>query len=259
MAPEASSPAGTASFASAFSAPPAVTTTSWISPAATGPNQPIIQYYNNVFVGASDDILDLDGTDAWIEGNIFLHAHKNGSPDTSSAISGGNYDFGASGGVRTSEITIIGNLFFDCDQAATAKQGNFFTLLNNTIVHTTKTGGEDFASGVVNVRDTTPVADRLWPGFLSGRQYHFGTPSNSSATTTRLKPRSRSTTTSCPCPGPGRARITSLPDPLLKYIPQVSETYFTNWQAAQVMRDWFSLLPGSPARGTGPNGRTKAA
>ena len=38
------------------------------------PDQPIIQYYNNVFTGSSDDILDLDGTDAWIEGNIFLHA-----------------------------------------------------------------------------------------------------------------------------------------------------------------------------------------
>ena len=44
-----------------------------------------------------------------------------------------------SGGVRTSEITIIGNLFFDCDNAATAKQGNFFTLINNTIVHMTRT------------------------------------------------------------------------------------------------------------------------
>ncbi len=34
------------------------------------PGQPIIQFHNNVFVGSSDDILDLDGTDAWIEGNI---------------------------------------------------------------------------------------------------------------------------------------------------------------------------------------------
>jgi hypothetical protein len=110
-------------------------------------SQPIIQYYNNVFVGASDDMLDLDGTDAWIEGNIFLHAHKNGSPDSSSAISGGD-DSG-----NTSELTIIGNLFFDCDQAATAKQGNFFTLLNNTIVRTTRSGGLDTAAGVVNVRD----------------------------------------------------------------------------------------------------------
>src|SRR5206468_2055029 len=118
----------------------------------TGGNRPapIVQFINNVFAGASDDMLDLDGTDAWVEGNIFLHCHKNGSPDSSSAVSGGD-DSG-----NTSEVTVIGNIFFDCDQAATAKQGNFFTLLNNTIVHTTKTGGLDTASGVVNVRDLDP-------------------------------------------------------------------------------------------------------
>jgi hypothetical protein len=113
-------------------------------------NQPIIQYYHNVFVGGTDDILDLDGTDAWIEGNLFLHVHKNGAPDSSSAISGGNY------GNDTSEITIIGNLFYDCDQAATAKQGNFFTLINNTMVRMTRTGGVDTADAVVNVRDMDP-------------------------------------------------------------------------------------------------------
>ena len=113
-------------------------------------NQPIIQFYNNVFLGASDDILDLDGTDAWIEHNIFLHVHKNGAPDSSSAVSGGNT------GSDTSQVTLIGNLFFDCDQAATAKQGNFFTLLNNTILHMTKEGGLDTADGAVNVQDRDP-------------------------------------------------------------------------------------------------------
>jgi hypothetical protein len=44
-------------------------------------------------------------------------------------------------------------------------------------------------------------------------------------------------------------------DPLLKHIPQLAETYFTNWTDAQVLWDWFSLLPGSPALGSGPNGR----
>src|SRR5207249_194533 len=52
----------------------------------TGGNRPapIVQFINNVFVGASDDMLDLDGTDGWVEGNNFLHAHKNGAPDSSS-------------------------------------------------------------------------------------------------------------------------------------------------------------------------------
>lgn len=218
--------------------------------------QPIIQYLNNVFAGASDDILDLDGTDAWIEGNIFLHSHRNGSPDSSSAISGGNYDFGASGGVRTSEITIIGNLFFDCDNAATAKEGNFFTFLNNTIVHTTKTGGQDFASGVVNVRDTTPSLTAIGLGYyLEGNiiwdaeQLVRNYDSNQTTVTfnNNILPMSWS--------GPGTNNLVATP--LLKYIPQVSETQFTNWQQAQIIRDWLSLLPGSPAYGTGPNGQDK--
>src|SRR6185369_15703351 len=36
----------------------------------------ILQFINNVFDGASDDCLDLDSTDAWFEGNIFMHVHR---------------------------------------------------------------------------------------------------------------------------------------------------------------------------------------
>jgi hypothetical protein len=104
-----------------------------------------------VFIGATDDELDLDGTDAWIEGNIFLHAHKNGSPDSSSGISGGN-DSG-----NTCEITIVGNLFYDCDQAALAKQGNFYTFFNNTVVRQTRVGGVDTDSGVIIMALPSPA------------------------------------------------------------------------------------------------------
>jgi hypothetical protein len=44
---------------------------------------------------------------------------------------------------------------------------------------------------------------------------------------------------------------------MFKHIPQLSDTAFTNWAEAQIMRDWFSLLPGSPAIATGPNGRDR--
>jgi hypothetical protein len=209
--------------------------------------QPIIQYYNNVFIGSSDDILDLDGTDAWIEGNIFLHAHRNGAPDSSAAISGGD------NGGRTSEITILGNLIFDCDNAATAKQGNFYTLINNTIVHTTKEGGVDFASGVVTVRDTTPSLTAFGAGcYLEGniivdaeqlvRNY------DPDQTTVTLN----DNILPMPWNGPGSGNI--VVDPQLDYIPQVSETYFSSWDEAQIMRNWFGLRPGSAARGIGPNG-----
>jgi hypothetical protein len=214
-------------------------------------SQPIIQYYNNVFSGGSDDILDLDGTDAWIEGNIFLHVHRNGAPDSSSAVSGGNT------GNDTSQITIIGNLFFDCDQAATAKQTNFFTLLNNTIVRMNDTGGTDSNAAVVNVRDLDPgpptsfgqgfylEGNIIWDTALLVRNY------DAANTTVTFS----NNILSVPWAGPGGGNSTN--NPLLKYIPQVSETYFNTWQEAQILRDWFSLLPGSPALGTGPNGRDK--
>jgi len=213
-------------------------------------NQPIIQFYNNVFTGASDDMLDLDGTDAWIEGNIFLHAHRNGAPDTSSAISGGNHRR------YTSQVTIIGNLFYDCDHAATAKEGNFFTLINNTIVHMTKTGGVDSGDGALCIRDLEPSpTDYAEGAYLEGniildvqqlvRNYD--------------KKETKVTLINNIVPlawdGPGQSNIVA--DPKLKHIPQPGETHFTSWAQAQIVRDWFSPLPGSLAVGSGPNGRDK--
>src|SRR5262245_4565621 len=94
-------------------------------------------------MGSDDDLLDLDSTDAWVEGNIFLHTHRNGSPDSASGISGG------ADNADTSQITAVGNLFFDVDQAANAKQGNFYTLINNTIVHQSRVGSQDTNAAVV--------------------------------------------------------------------------------------------------------------
>ncbi|HEX2748144.1 MAG TPA: Ig-like domain-containing protein, partial [Verrucomicrobiales bacterium] len=122
----------------------------------TGGNRPgpILQVLNCVFTGSDDDILDLDSTDAWVEGNIFMHCHRNGSsPDSSSGVSGGadNAEF--------SQVTVIRNLFYDCDNAVTMKQGNnqpngnSAVVLYNTIAHLTKTGGIDTGSGVVNFDD----------------------------------------------------------------------------------------------------------
>lgn len=121
----------------------------------TGGNRPgpVLHVLNCTFAGSDDDILDLDSTDAWIEGNVFLHAHRNGaSPDSSSAVSGGsdNADY--------SQVTVINNFFYDCDNAVTMKQGNqpnggSGVLLYNTIVRTTKAGGIDTGSGVVNFDD----------------------------------------------------------------------------------------------------------
>lgn len=211
------------------------------------PGQPLAHFIGNVLIGSGDDGLDLDGTDAWVEGNIFLHIHRNGAPDSSAAISGGNT------GSDTSEVTIINNLFFDCDNAATAKQGNFYTLIGNTIVHTTRQGGVDFASGIVNVRDTTPDLTTPGKGFylennvITDAEQLVRNPTAGSLVTfvNNLLPLAWD--------GPGTGNRV-LPAGL-RHLPEISETQFTNWESAQVLWNWLSPAPGSPARGAGIGGR----
>lgn len=204
---------------------------------------PILHCIENVLVGGDDDGFDIDGTDAWIEGNIFLHLHKNpGTPDSSGAVSGGN-----SGG-SVSDITVLGNFFYDCDQAATAKQGNFYTLLNNTVVHQTHQGGIDTEGAVVILADAGTAQGAgcyLEGNVIYDVEQLTRNVTNAIVTfTNNLMP--------FPWSGPGGGNSTA--DPLLTYVPQMAETYFTNWQSAQIVRDWFRLLPGSAGIGTGPNG-----
>jgi len=213
------------------------------------PSQPILQFYDNVFIGSTDDILDLDGTDAWIEGNIFLHVHRNGSPDSAAAVSGGD------SGSNTSEITLIGNLFFDCDNAVTAKQGNFYVLLHNTIVRITREGGQDFDSGVINLRDTTPDITSFGRG-----AYLEGNIVVDASQLVRNDDVSQSTVTLVdnilPLPWNGAGIGNRLVDPLLEHIPSVDEAVFSTWEAAQVVRHWFRPRPGSPAYRLAAFGRT---
>ena len=220
----------------------------------TGGNRPgpIVQFIENVFVGSDDDLLDLDGTDAWVEGNIFMHAHRNGSPDSASAVSGGN-DSG-----QTSEITIIGNIFYDVDQAATAKQGNFYTFINNTVVHQSGAGYADSnVTAVLNFADEGIAqalgmyvegniiydAERLVRDLTNGTTVASNTVFNNNL---------------MPFTWAGAGTNNSAANPLLKRIPQLSETTnFTTWEQAQVLREWFTLQAGSPGIGSGPNGRDK--
>jgi hypothetical protein len=216
----------------------------------TGGNRPspIVHFIANVFSGSQDDGIDLDGTDAWVEGNIFMHVHRNGdTPDSSAAVSGG------SNSGNTSEVTVIGNIFYDCDNAATAKQGNFFTFLNNTIVHTTKTGGIDGGSGAVNVRDTTPSATTFARGLYLEANIIWDTEQlvrnyDAAQTTVTLN----NNIVSLSWSGPGTNNL--VVNPLFSHLPQLSETIFSNWAQAQIMRTWLGLAPGSPALNKGPNG-----
>ena len=211
---------------------------------------PILQVINNVFMGSDDDLLDLDSTDAWIEGNIFMHTHRNGSPDSSSAISGG------ADNADTSQVTVIGNLFFNVDQAALAKQGNFFTLINNTIVDQNNVGSQDAETAVVILAD-----DGTAQGLgmhLEGNVIYDAVALTRNVTTAVVTYTNNIIAQLAGAPWTGAGGNNSSADPLLTYVPTVAETTnFTSWEAAQVMWDYFTLQPGSPAVATGPNGRDK--
>jgi hypothetical protein len=220
----------------------------------TGGNRPgpILQVLDNVFMGSDDDLLDLDSTDAWVQGNIFLHTHRNGTPDSASAISGG------ADNADTSQVTIIGNLFFDVDHAALAKQGNFFTLINNTIVHQTKIGSEDTNTAVVILADDgTPQGVGM---YLEGNVIYDAENLTRNVTTALVTYTNNIISQLTGAPWSGAGGNNSSADPLLKQIPAFSETTnFNSWAAAQVMWDYFSLQTGSPGHGTGPNGADKGA
>ena len=204
---------------------------------------PIVQFIGNVFTGSSDDGLDIDGTDAWVEGNIFLHIHKNGAPDSSSAVSGG------SNGGDVSAITILGNIFYDCDQAVTAKQGNFYTMVNNTIVRQTHQGGLDTDGAVVNMADdgTTEGAG----AYLEGNIILDAEKLVRNHTASTLTFTNNLMSLSWAGLGGGNSAV----DPLLDHVPRMDETVFHTFEEAQVMWRWFQLREGSPGRGAGPNGR----
>lgn len=213
----------------------------------TGGNRPgeIIQFIDNVFMGSGDDNLDFDSTDAWVQGNIFLHLHKNGSPDTSSAVSGGNDDG------NTGDVTILGNIFYDCDQAVMCKQGNFYALINNTIVHQSHIGGLDTEGAVLCLQDNNMTEGRGM--YLEGNIIYD------------IERLTRNVVTGIvtfqdnlmPLPWAGPGTGNSAADPMLAHIPQLAETYFTNWAEAQIMKQWLKPLAGSPAVGSGPNGFDK--
>jgi hypothetical protein len=96
---------------------------------------PILQVYNNIFLGGGDDGLDLDGTDAHIEGNIFTNFHLNTTrTTTSNAIATGKPQ---TGGLNRSEITVVRNVFSDVDHAVLLKEDCSMNAENNVFVGST--------------------------------------------------------------------------------------------------------------------------
>ncbi len=194
---------------------------------------PILQMLDNVFLGSEDDILDLDGCDAYIEGNVFMSAHlvDPNDADTSSAISGGE-DSG-----NTSTWTIVRNWFYDLDHAVLAKEGAFATLINNTMV--------DISVAAINFDE--PLRNGITPGagvYLDGNIIWdtavIFENVDSDGTTTDITVNRSILSTDTVYPGIGNSNL----DPQLINTVDVTDP-----------RVDFALRSGSgPAVGTGPNG-----
>jgi hypothetical protein len=207
---------------------------------------PVLQILNNVFTGASDDVLDLDGTDAHIEGNIFMHVHKNnlGVGDTASAIS-----YGQDGGYGP-HIVAVRNIFYDVDHVALCKEGGSLTLVNNTAV----------GINIAGVNFSEPERNTV-PGFgatIDGNIFynpagHAGTnfqnlfPTNG---TVELIARRNMFATS--------DGVTNGVNGNLLADPRLTSTD-TNLLTAVNLRASFALRSGSPALGSGPNGLDRGA
>ncbi len=98
---------------------------------------PILQILNNTFTGGGDECLDLGG-DAHIEGNRFMHIHMdvyNTGTGDSNAISTGDNLSG-----ETSEITVVRNVFYDVDHAVNLKKDTYMFFENNTVLDVAEGG-----------------------------------------------------------------------------------------------------------------------
>jgi hypothetical protein len=206
----------------------------------TGPNRPgpIFQILDNVFTGTgtggavADDILDIDGTDAHIEGNVFMNVQPSGINDTNSAISGGL------DGSNHSDVVSERNFFYNVDHAFLMKEGNTLVSVNDTIVHV--------LTAVFNFDEPGFASGAGLSGYADGDIF-YDIPTNGSGNpaivenppTGGFTLRHSTTPSANPLAGVGNLNL----DPALLNIASVLDP-----------RIDFALRPISPAIGTGPNG-----
>jgi hypothetical protein len=212
----------------------------------TGGNRPgpIVRFIDNVFLGAVDDVMDLDATDAHIEGNIFLNIRQDAvRASTANAIATGE-------GTGDSEVVIVRNIFYNCDHALLLKDAGSAVFENNTVV-TIQTNqfsaspaayfqfGEPHRS-VPGGRGVLMNGNIMWdlrstiPFFAFTNGVMFMVANDNIIQGTNMNFGGNSTN-----------------DPM-----------FVNWQTPLTylnIRSNLALLPGSPAIGTGPNGLDRGA
>ncbi len=220
----------------------------------TGGNRPgpIAQFIENTFLACVDDCFDMDGTDAHIEGNIFINVRK----DAARSSSSNPITTGANGSDR-SELVICRNFFYDTEHAFMEKDYGTAIMQNNTIVklrqnplsNNTNAGGNEgagiimfgepwrgfpYGDGVIFdgnlAADLDPAMTTPWP-VLDGASAEAGF----------FFPRRRNCIPGFPQPGVGNIAV----DPQL--VSTTDVTYLN-------IRSQLAPTPGSPCKGTGPNG-----
>ncbi len=85
---------------------------------------PIIQIYDNIFLGSEDDGLDLDAADACIEGNLFMNFLGGSGTGTANAIAAD----------QGSYLVVSRNIFINNANAVLLKGGAQMLAVNNTFV-----------------------------------------------------------------------------------------------------------------------------
>ncbi len=95
---------------------------------------PVVRFLDNVFLGGGDDALDLDGTYAYIEGNTFLNFQKNFDPDDTGLVGESHAITTGDDGAAVSRHVIVRNVFVDCDHAVLVKDRSTVRFENNTVV-----------------------------------------------------------------------------------------------------------------------------
>lgn len=91
-----------------------------------------LRFLNNIFLGGGDDGLDLDGCDAYIEGNVFMNFNNTEPATTSNAVSGGEAQSGAP---NTPDYTIVRNIFVNNDHDILLKEEAYADVFNNVFVN----------------------------------------------------------------------------------------------------------------------------
>jgi hypothetical protein len=208
----------------------------------TGGNQPgpIVEFIDNLFTSAVDDAIDLDSTDALIEGNLFLHVHQDAPrADAAYAISTGRVN------AHTSELTLARNFFYDVDHALLLADAASAVLQHNTIARVRTNAPASALASVISfsepARGTAGGAGVVMEGNIlwdvDGRIYqHFTNGVMVSRADFNVIPGTN-------WPGVGNLQA----DPLFVAASLTNLTHLNLVEA-------LALQPSSPARGAGPKG-----